>query len=515
MNLKLAQQIERTLGSDDHMLPKRFKSLLELISKTYDNYDYKYANTKSTLDSISQEYKLTTTEFQQNVNYQESILDNLQKAIISLDPGAVFNSPQTSYEEELNYLTNFLIELIEARKQAEYALVERTNQLEVANQQLNTEKQNLQEAEAKDTAVLLAIGNGLIVTDERQTIILINQSFETMTGWKKDEIAGQPITQFLKTESEDSKPNDFKQKIYAEVLTTAKKIENDPEETLYYRRKDGSRFPVAISVAPIIMNGKIVGVVEVFKDITIEKAIDKAKGEFVSLASHQLRTPLSIINWHSELLLEDPAVASQQRDSMREIFDASQRMSDLVNALLNISRIELNSFAIEPTTLDISKETEVILDGFQTAIKEKGLQVAVQVGNGINLNADCTILNLILKALISNAIDYTKKEGKIVIKGFKWIINQTEKIVIEVSDDGFGIPEDSKPKIFTKLFRAPNIIRHVTYGNGLDLYIAKSLIEIVGGEIIFESTEGKGSSFKIVLPAEGMQRRDNNNTLKI
>ena len=102
MNPKLAQQIKQTLGSDSHLLPKRVQALLDLVSTTYDNYEYKYESTRSTLDSISQEYKLTSSEFQQNVTYQESILNNLKKAIISINERASFYQSRRASRRPLN-----------------------------------------------------------------------------------------------------------------------------------------------------------------------------------------------------------------------------------------------------------------------------------------------------------------------------------------------------------------------------------------------------------------------------
>ena len=127
--------------------------------------------------------------------------------------------------------------------------------------------------------------------------------------------------------------------------------------TYYYERKDKTNFPMAIMATPVVLDGKVIGTIKIFRDITNEREIDKAKTEFVSLASHQLRTPLSAVNWYAEMLLEGDAgdLNVTQKKYLDEVYRSNQRMVELVNALLDVSSIELGTFLIEPESTDICR----------------------------------------------------------------------------------------------------------------------------------------------------------------
>ena len=134
--------------------------------------------------------------------------------------------------------------------------------------------------------------------------------------------------------------------------------------TTYYNiGKDQTKFPVAITVTPVVLAGKVVGTIKVFRDITYEREIDKAKTEFVSLASHQLRTPLSTVNWYAEMLLEGDVgeLNGKQKKYLDEVYRSNRRMVELVNALLDVSSLELGTFVIEPIQMDICKLSEDVV----------------------------------------------------------------------------------------------------------------------------------------------------------
>ncbi len=242
-------------------------------------------------------------------------------------------------------------------------------------------------------------------------------------------------------------------------------------------------------------------------NIRKSKEIDKAKSEFVSLASHQLRSPLSVISWYSEMLLQGDVgeVTSEQREWICGIRLSSQRMTELVNALLNVSRIDLGTFAITLAAVDIRALAIDVVDEVKVQTNDREQNLSVDIAENLPVfQADEKLLRMVFQNLLSNASKYTQKGGKISLS----VRLSNGNIVIAVSDSGIGIPKDQQARIFTKLFRAENAQISGVEGTGLGLYIVKSIIDNAGGSIRFESAENKGTTFVVSLPVNGMKSRD-------
>lgn len=383
---------------------------------------------------------------------------------------------------------------------------------------------DLEQIRAKNEAILTSIGDGLVVVDKEGKITYINKSFEEMLGWKAQEIIGKSMVEVVPREDVNGVEVLFKERILTQVLSGKKFVAN-LTNPFYYIRKDKTRFPVSSIVAPVVLASKIVGAVEVFRDITKEKEIDKAKTEFVSLASHQLRTPLSTVSWYSEMLLAGDVgeMTPEQKKYLEEIYHGNQRMVDLVNTLLDVSRIELGTFIMESKPIDIVKLAQGVIEEHKLQIREKRIRFSNSFGKNIqNIQADPKILRMVVQNLLSNAIKYTPEGGKVEVSislkrgnlknvesGFK---NRKtaggDTVLLKIIDTGYGIPIDQQNKIFTKLFRADNVIGKDTEGTGLGLYIAKSIVEQSGGKIWFESDENKGTTFYVQLPIQKPKYRN-------
>jgi len=279
------------------------------------------------------------------------------------------------------------------------------------------------------------------------------------------------------------------------------------QKPYYYTKRDGEKFPVSISVTPVIMNGKIVGAINVFRDITHEKEIDKAKTEFVSLASHQLRTPLSAINWYTEMLLAGDAgkISKDQKQYLEEVYKSNKRMVELVNSLLNVSRIDLGTFAIVPEPVNLAEVSKSILTELTPMVKTKKMKIEENYDKSIKkISVDQKLTRIIFQNLISNAVKYTPEGGKVSVS----IEKQDKNALIKVQDTGYGIPKKDQARIFEKLFRADNVREKETDGTGLGLYIVKSILEQSGGKISFESEENKGTTFYVTIPLSGMKAKE-------
>lgn len=386
-----------------------------------------------------------------------------------------------------------------------------------------TEKVPIEHTKSEYEAMLKSIGDGLVVVDKEGKITYSNEAFEEMLGWKLHEIIGKKIDKVIRGEDVDGIKIELKDRIMTQVLS-GRDFVVDQANPVYYVRKNKTRFPISSVVSPVLLDSKIVGAVAVFRDITKEREIDKAKTEFVSLASHQLRTPLSAVRWYSEMLLAGDAgeVMPEQKKYIEEIYSGNQRMIGLVNALLDVSRIEMGTFIMESESVDVVKLTQGVIEDNKLHIAEKRISFSSLFQKKIlNIQSDPKVLHIVIQNILSNAIKYSPEGGKVelsifleefdknnVKSGAKDKNVKTEKaIIIKILDSGYGIPKEQQSKIFTKLFRANNVMRKDTQGTGLGLYIAKSIVDQSGGNIWFESNENKGTVFFVRLPIRNNTHR--------
>jgi PAS domain S-box-containing protein len=308
----------------------------------------------------------------------------------------------------------------------EKKVLERTKSLEIVR--------------AKEGAILLSIGDGLIATDEKGYIILINKTAEKLLGNTSKDFAGRLFSEINLLEDDRGTPVPLEK----HPVTMALKNGITTTGTRYYNvRGDGTRFPVAITVTPVILNGKVVGTIKVFRDITDEREIDKAKTEFVSLASHQLRTPLSTVNWYAEMLLTGDVgeLNEKQKKYLDEVYSSNRRMVELVNALLDVSRLELGTFVIEPELTDICKLAENVIEEQRPQINARKIKFSFLCERKkLNLQADPKLLRMVLQNILSNAVKYTPERGKVKLS---ISLSDKKNVLLAVTDNGYGIPESS------------------------------------------------------------------------
>lgn len=216
------------------------------------------------------------------------------------------------------------------------------------------------------------------------------------------------------------------------------------------------------------------------------------------LAMHQLRAPLTIIKGNLSLMKDELAKNSKidLKEYLEEIGIANEKMLDLINALSIILKLESNDLPVNVQPIDFLSIIEEIINKFEPKIKKKKINLEKDFSKNLPIiNYDSDLIKIIFQNIISNAVNYTPENGKIKIK----IQKQKNDFLIEVSDNGLGIPENQQSKVFTKFFRADNIIKE-NDGAGLGLYIVKFLIEIFNGKIWFKSEQNKGTVFSILIP---------------
>lgn len=227
--------------------------------------------------------------------------------------------------------------------------------------------------------------------------------------------------------------------------------------------------------------------------------LNRMKSEFVSVASHQLRTPLSAIRWETELLLSKhvEGLDARQLKTIENISSLSHKMTRLVNDLLDVAQIDQKRLILKRKPFDLAKNVETSLEELKPIFYERHIEYAFKAEKNLPMAvADQEKMKLVVDNLIGNAVKYTTSGGKVEIGLFQ----RKENLVFEVKDNGVGIPEEQQDRVFQKFFRSDNAAKYQTEGTGLGLYIAKNVIEQLGGKIWFQSIENVGSIFSFSLP---------------
>jgi len=342
---------------------------------------------------------------------------------------------------------------------------------------------------AKDEAILASIGDGLVATDKHKRILLVNKAFERLLGWKEREVKGKLLAKVTPV-------MDATGRIIRESKLPATKSFQERLTTMYYRRKDGTRFPVAVTVAPIYIGKELSGTVNIFRDITKETEIEKARSEFMSIASHQLRTPLTAIRWVLSSLKREELLEEQSR-LVRTAHETSVNMAMTIRRMLMISHLEEDGMEPEITQVELTAVLHKIFRLHDAHRLRNGLELSVECPLDLLMRTDEQLLIEILDNLLSNAIKYTPKGGTVSVRASR----EEQAIRIDVADTGFGIPQKEQQRIPEKFFRASNIASPAEAGTGIGLYMVYNMVRLIGGKIFFSSRENKGTTFTLLFPS--------------
>ncbi|MDO8668748.1 MAG: PAS domain S-box protein [Candidatus Buchananbacteria bacterium] len=355
------------------------------------------------------------------------------------------------------------------------------------------------ERSEKLQAILENIGDFVFVIDHNYKITMVNKSACQLVGCSYNQAIGKYYGDFFKFVYEKN------QQVNDQFIKNAleKGVVASVANHTVLITKDNKAMPVDFVASPIKdENGQITGAVVVFRDITRERNIDRMKTEFVSIASHQLRTPLTGIKWFLELLLDQKigALNEKQLDFLNQVAQSNERMISLVSDLLSVSRIETGGkkFEIVKRNINIIPVIKSIIMDNIVLTKEKNIKITgcIYKLSKIMIFADPEHIRQAFQNLITNAIKYSNNNGVIEIN----CQYKNKEIIFFIKDKGVGIPPDQQKRVFEKFFRADNIITKETSGTGLGLYIAKAIIDGHGGRIWFKSKEGKGTTFYFSIP---------------
>lgn len=350
----------------------------------------------------------------------------------------------------------------------------------------------------RESASFNALAEGVVATEKDGRIFLCNPTAARILGVDAKDVIGKGVERVIGLFQEDGNV------LQTEAFETAFAGRPAPlGQHLMLAREDGGRVPVSGTVAPYFDEGnKIAGVVVAFRDVTVEREIDRQKSDFISIASHQLRTPLSAMRWFLDLLLAGDAgpLKPEQREYLTDMSTSVQRMVKLVGDLLSITRIESGRIKPNPERMDLPRFIDGLAKEFAPLVKEKGVTFThrVDAAAGV-LYADPSLIAQAVGNIISNAIKYTASGGRVSLS----VRHEGDEAVFEVRDTGVGIPKNQQYRVFDKFFRAENVMAKETVGSGLGLYVTKMIVEMSGGRIWFESAEGKGTAFFVALPLTG------------
>ncbi|MBU3942531.1 PAS domain S-box protein [Patescibacteria group bacterium] len=335
-----------------------------------------------------------------------------------------------------------------------------------------------------DTAITNYLTDGLLLFDTSSRIVLVNPQAERFFEIIEEKVFGKTILELSRFERVNPLVN---------LLGGSIKLISKKELSV----KDN--FIVEVTSVPIMYQGERTHTLVIVHDVTREKLSDKMKSEFVTLAAHQLRTPTSGIKWSLETLLEGElgGLNEKQKEVIKRANDTNNKVIELVRDLLDIAQIEEGRYLTNLVLFNIDKLIDSVIESRKQEIINKKIKVEFHKTETSRIMIDVEKMDIVFKNILDNALRYTSFGGKILIE-----LRQTDKkeMEIQISDNGAGIPLDEQNRVFSKFFRGTNVMKMETEGTGLGLYIVKNIIEAHGGRIWFESKEGVGSTFSIILP---------------
>lgn len=354
---------------------------------------------------------------------------------------------------------------------------------------------------SKTVSLVESLGDGVLMLNHKKNVQLMNDAFSRFTGMSRDYFGIDNLYKLFP---------DYELEHMVGAALDEGKVAHINEIKLLHKFFE-------VFVTPVRDNHEnIVAVALIFHDITTLKEIDQLKTEFVSVASHQLRTPLTAIKLFTDMLRRQEVgkLNKGQKEYVENVHESTERMLRLVNDLLNVTRIESGRLRIEPQPVDVCELVKSIAGELKPLAEPEGKKIKLEFKNKLkDIPLDQNLIRQVVHNLLANAIRYSQKgKGRVVCTVKKASQNFFE---ISVKDNGIGIPENVQPRIFEKFYRADNAIKSITEGTGLGLYVSKMIVEVSGGKIWFESAENKGTTFFVHLPMKGMKSKEGERGLAI
>ncbi len=359
--------------------------------------------------------------------------------------------------------------------------------------------EDLKREKSKSTSLIELLNVGVLLVDPKGHIDFVNKKAKRALG-----LEGHKDVKVINIYEENIPDN-----LYALLKEEAEDIKRGGGKIyeVHFNKPESKNFRVTRTYGSELgTKGGFGGTLYIMEDLTKERQlqererfVSEIKSDFLSVAAHQMRTPLSIMKWVFSMILEGDLgdITDKQREFLSKGLISNNQMIRLISDLLDVSRIENGKFGYKfakASIADIIKETA---EKFTARAKSKEIEILFEQDIDLpELDLDASRIAMVLENIIDNAIRYSPSKSNVIIK----VKRDKEAILVSVSDSGIGIPEHQKKNMFIRFFRAENAVRTQTEGSGLGLFVAKAIIEKHGGKIWFESKEGKGTTFYFTIP---------------
>jgi PAS domain S-box-containing protein len=345
-------------------------------------------------------------------------------------------------------------------------------------------------------AVFYAIADGVLLTDPTGRVTAMNRAMEALSGWTELEARGRPYGDILPVSDDQGNLIPPGERPLARAIATGRPA-GDQGFGVNLESRSGRRVPVSASSAPVLdPRSRVMGAVDVVRDVSQEREIDEVKSALISTVSHELRTPLTLVHGFAELLaLRENMTPQRQRSAAAEILEASRRLGRLIDDLLSVSHMESGRLVIDPRPIDLACVVERVLSPFRAMAARHVLRAKLPAALPL-VRGDPDKVEQVLTNLVGNAIKYSPDGGEVLVS----VEHDTEFVQVNVRDQGIGMSPREMSQLFEKFYRVDRDEVRRAGGTGLGLYITKRLVEMHGGGIWAESWPGTGSVFSFTLP---------------
>lgn len=372
---------------------------------------------------------------------------------------------------------------------------------------------SLRDEKLKSTIILNAIDDGVVLVDDQQVVQLFNPGAAAITGWSTEDATGLSWAAVFKIVNAKGETVNPAQDPIARLLGSRETVRDG---TASLMTKSGKIIAVSLVVSPIMDDQKrITGAVAVLRDVSNERREEQQRAEFISTASHEMRTPVAAIEGYLALALNDKisTIDTRARGYLEKAHASTQHLGKLFQDLLTSAKAEDGRLTSHPDVIEIGAFLEQLVSDLRFAAEKKGLGMEFSAGTTHTIDAsrnapgtrfvrplyytfaDPDRLREVITNLFDNAVKYTD-EGTITIG----LTGNDQVVQFFVRDTGFGIPAEDIPHMFQKFYRVDTSATRTIGGTGLGLFISRKIVELYGGRIWVESELGKGSTFYINLP---------------
>jgi len=366
--------------------------------------------------------------------------------------------------------------------------------------------------------IIESIGDGVIVINKQGNISLMNPAAARLTEWNVNDAIAIDYRSVVQLTQEDGKTLDANNELFNEALQS----KQSANKNLLLIGRNKKQTIVSVVVSPILTSpdNQIIGAVAVFHDITEQRKAEQQRADFISTASHEMRTPVAAIEGYLSLAMNSQVsnIDTKAREFLEKAHQSTKQLGKLFQDLLTSSRAEDGRLVNHPKVVEMSQFLKTLAESFQIAGQKKHLivdfalinenEASPQISGKVitplyYVHVDPDRISEVISNIFDNALKYTQA-GKITVG----IGGDTNNVQVFIQDTGAGIPADDIPHLFQKFYRVDNSSVRTIGGTGLGLFICKKIVELYGGRIWVESELGKGSVFRINLPRLSTQQAE-------